>query len=460
MKKTSPLERTQLIGKGLLTGWQEVFRFTLVQTLKSKAFLVSFMLLALFSMVSVPLMHRLTSGDDTKQARRTIEKVYVLNEGALPTEVVLEHLALFDKDIVFEESQTSVEEVTASLEEETGTLVFHLSEEEEAYTLEIIRANTSTKESEIRALRNYFLDHFENLKGQSLGLSEEESFLLRTPIGTKITFLDQANASVEEEDTSISSIEYWFIYGLLFIVLMVNILASTQVANAIVIEKSTRVVEYLLISIKPLALMVGKVLSMLTLVMGQVACMIGLAFIGKKVYQTFFLQSDASVVGQFLPENLWLTITPVSLFLSVVVILLGMLFFAVLAGLAGATVSRLEELSEGLMVFTMINLLGCYMGMGASGVLMGIGMNPFVLFAFLFPISSPFILPGAILIGKVSLPLILLAIFLLLVTNALLFLFVARVYESLILHHGNTVKLKQLLAFSKAIRRGNDEKSL
>jgi len=80
---------------------------------------------------------------------------------------------------------------------------------------------------------------------------------------------------------------------------------------------------------------------------------------------------------------------------------------------------------------------------------MGKGTNAYVLFSFLFPLSSPFVLPGAILVGRANLPLIVIAIVLQIALVLILLRFVAKVYETLILHNGNTIKLKQLFQISK-----------
>jgi ABC-2 type transport system permease protein len=61
-----------------------------------------------------------------------------------------------------------------------------------------------------------------------------------------------------------------------------------------------------------------------------------------------------------------------------------MIFYATLAGLAGATVSRIEEIQEGLTLFILTNMVGVYIGIAASGILMGAGINGFVIFSFLF----------------------------------------------------------------------------
>jgi len=89
--------------------------------------------------------------------------------------------------------------------------------------------------------------------------------------------------------------------------------------------------------------------------------------------------------------------------------------------------------------------------MGAAGVLMASGTNGFVTFALLFPLSSPFLLPGAMFVGKVSVGLSILSIVFLVIFMILLFKFVAKVYETLILHNGSRIGLKELVKISKNV---------
>jgi ABC-2 type transport system permease protein len=194
--------------------------------------------------------------------------------------------------------------------------------------------------------------------------------------------------------------------------------------------------------------MIGKVFAMMIATMIQVLSMV-LALFVSNVISASFSSEGVSLLTHLLPKDMFANINIINLILCIILVCLGLTFYAVLAGLAGATVSRLEELNEGLTLFTVISIVGVYIGLGAASTLMGSGINGFVIFAFLFPLSSPFVLPGAILIGKASLPLIGIAIVLELVSIILLFRFVAKVYETLILHNGNTIKLKQLFQLSK-----------
>ncbi len=197
--------------------------------------------------------------------------------------------------------------------------------------------------------------------------------------------------------------------------------------------------------------MIGKILAMLTAVLFQVISMIVALFISNIISRGLSSSSGESVLSQFLPKNIFQNLNITNIIFCLILIGVGMIFYATLAGLAGASVSRLEELSEGLTLFTLINLIGAYVGMGAASVLMASGINGFVIFSFLFPLSSVFILPGALLIGKVTLPFVAAAIALQIITIMLLFKFVAKVYETLILHNGNKIKLKELIKISKTV---------
>jgi ABC-2 type transport system permease protein len=306
-------------------------------------------------------------------------------------------------------------------------------------------------DNSLEVLQNSIVKQFDIFKMNALGVKDEQLAIIHSEVKTKVSMADVNGIEIVKTDTSISNSEYMFIYGLLFIVMMVNIMASTQIASSIVTEKSTRVSEYLLTSVKPLALMVGKITAMLSAVLLQMISLVAILVVSNKVSAALSDSNSGSVLSQYLPKNIFQNLNIINFMFCLILIVLGMIFYATLAGLAGATVSRIEELSEGLMLFTFINIIGAYIGIGAAGVLMANGINGFVIFAFLFPLSSPFILPGAILVGKASLPMVAAAIVLQVIFIILLFKFVAKVYETLILHNGNKIKIKELIKLSKTV---------
>jgi ABC-2 type transport system permease protein len=441
--------------KNNLTGWKDVFSFTLIQTLKNKAFIISYVVLIIIMMVSMPVVHMITgSGNSNTNEPNPVKKVYVNNETTLP-DMDFKELLKDEKlsHIIFETMKDAYNVTEKRIDEnEKEAIILTVKEIEGKYSLNFIKSSKSSiNENSIKVLANAAVKQFETFKINALGISPTQLSMINAQVKTNVFMADTNGVEIMKEDTSISTSQYWFIYGILFIVMMVNIMASTQIATSIVTEKSTRVIEFLLTSVKPLAIMVGKILAMLTAVLLQIISMLAMLVISNKISGVLYSSTDGNTLSQYLPKNIFQNLSVINILFCLILIVLGMIFYAVLAGLAGATVSRLEEINEGLMLFTFTNLIGVYIGIGAAGILMGKGINSFVIFSFLFPLSSPFILPGSILIGKAGLPIVAGSIVLQAIFIILLFKFVAKVYETLILHNGNTIKIKELIKISKTV---------
>lgn len=440
------------MNKSNINGWKDVFAFTLRQTLKNKAYLVSFVLLLMLSMVSMPLIKTITSGNEDADAPSPIQRVYVVNQTAL-TNINFNGYLKDEKlnHILFEDLKEDYDTVVDRIENgETTSVILSIADQNGEFSLNFLKASKGpVKDSHLQYLVVSVSKQFEAFKLEALGVTEEQAAILHAEVSTKVSLADANGAIIVKENTAISNAEYWFMYGILFVILMVNMMASTQIATSIVTEKSTRVVEYLLTSVRPLALMVGKILAMLIAVLLQIVTMVIVLFASNKV--SAGLSGSESVMAQYLPKDIFGNLNIVNILICLILFVLGIIFYATLAGLTGATVSKLEEISEGMTLFTLVNLLGVYIGLGAANTMMASSDNGFVIFALLFPLSSPFVLPGAILVGKASLLMAAGAIVLQLVFIVLLFRFVAKVYETLILHTGNKIKLKDLVKLSKAV---------
>ncbi len=438
--------------KSNLTGWKDVFTFTLKQTLKNKAYLVTLIILLLIAAASMPVVTLIKGNGDDQTGPNPIQKVYVYNNSLL-SDMDFNGLIKDERlsHIIFELTKSDYNRMTEKVEQEEQTSVLlTLSNTDGFYSLSFLKASKGpVKDRSLSQLGDAVAKQFDAFKLEALGVSEEQSKLLHTEVSSEVFLADADGEIIIKESTAISNIEYWFIYGLLFFIMMVTSMSGPQVATSIVTEKSTRVVEYLLMSVRPLALMVGKVFAMLCAAFIHMVGMVLMLFASDKL--TTVLTSGESALSQFLPENMFQNLNLVNILLCFVLVILGVTFYATLAGLAGATVSKLEQISEGLTLFTLTYLVGAYVGLGAANTMMASSDNAFVTFALLFPLSSPFIMPGAILVGKASLAMAGLAIVLELLFIVLLFRFVAKVYETLILHNGNKIKVKDLVKLFRTV---------
>ena len=377
---------------------------------------------------------------------------------------------MIEKHIVIEEPKETMEEIQKRIsEEEPNAVALILMEDEQYCYIQFLRSpDGDVTTYELSLLGESVQNAYTKAKVETLGLTEEEMTFFETSVIASSSIVDTEDAIVLE-DTSISDVEYWFVYGMMFAVLMVCVMGSSQVAGSIVQEKSSRIVEYLLTSIRPLALIVGKVLAMLTAVLAQMIVLILSAFLSSKIGEVIS-GTGTNMITQYMTPEMLSSLNVGNIILGLVVAGLGMILYATLAGLCGATASRMEEAGDSQILLTFTSLIGFYIGMGASTTLMTSGDNAFVTFdarnangdafvtfALIFPISSAFLLPAALLIGKANVVTAVIAIAVLLLSIVLMFQFVARVYETLILHNGSRIKMKEVIAMARqAKRKGNN----
>lgn len=197
----------------------------------------------------------------------------------------------------------------------------------------------------------------------------------------------------------------------------------TWVAMGVVEEKSSRVVELLLSSVRPVQLLAGKLLGIGALAAAQVAALGAAALITATASKTVTL-----------PASELLTVL-----ISFVAFLLGFAFFASLSAALASTVSRQEDVS-GIMAPVTVSLTLSYLA--AFTVAAG-GDSTFARVLSLVPPVSSIAMPARIARGEASVADVVLAIGVLIVTAAAILTVAARIYRASILHTGSRLKLRR-----------------
>ncbi len=436
--------------KNSCRGWKDVFSFTLTQTLKSKPYLIAMVIMFVFSVISMPILSLITKNPaEEGDVKSNITKAYLSNQTPYGELAVSAELATGYEGIVIEPLTESEEIVTKRLaEEEVSAVLISITDSGMQANIRLLKSPEGpVKNYELQTLGESVQRAYQKAKMTALGVTEEQLAYLSVQVLPSAGVIDTKEAEVVE-DTSITSGEYWFIYGLMFVIIMVSILSSTQVASSVVVEKSSKVLEYILISVRPLAIIVGKVLAMLVATLLQMLMMIVGLVVSNKISMGITGEEN-NVLAQYLSPEIMSNLKPGNVIIGLVVAGIGMVLYATLAGLCGATVSRMEEVNECLTVLTVATLVGFYIGMMAADGMMTSGTSAFSTFALLFPLSSAFLLPGALLVGRVDLWILLLSVLILIISVMAMFAFVAKVYESLILHNGKRIRMKELLTIFK-----------
>lgn len=401
-----------------LSGTGQVYRFTLSQLLKSRANRVTLIIMVLLAAVSMPLTALL--GGETPETSDTagLASVRVDNR----TDLALDFSGdAYWADTDFSADAGEPDAVVTITGDETGYQVA-VNGSETAHAGEL----SQLAETARQAVRDACL--------RAAGLSSRQ--------------MEALTASTEEEDSHEDG--FWVQYGYSILAMILCLMSASYVIRAVVEEKDSRLVELLLVSVKPMALLAGKILAVMAFTFGWllamlagfgVSCGLTAGLMGSGVLQKQLSGLLAAVPR--VQEDLW---QAAGVLLVLLVSLgLGYLTMSLIGGVAGACCSGMEDAGEAtgpVMLLTMAGYLAsCVVGAVPSG--------PVAVFSTLCPIVSIFCAPVQFAGGNVSFWLVLASWAIQAAVIWGLLTLASRVYAGLIVHRGSRVKLRELMSMAK-----------
>ncbi len=222
------------------------------------------------------------------------------------------------------------------------------------------------------------------------------------------------------------------------ILMMITIMGVSTLSAGVVEEKSSRVVEILLTTVRPRTLLLGKILGIGSAML--VIFLIYLAGIFGGLWISGLLEGAGVVVQALGALGVWGYVPMVVLW-----ILLGYFTFASITGGLAATVSRQEDLGAVQTPIIFMQLIPMYVAMYLVPYLPEATVTKVLSYV---PIFSPYLMPMRAAVGDVAPWEHGLAIGLSLVAIPLLGILAGKIYERSILHVGERVKLTNI--FGKA----------
>jgi ABC-2 type transport system permease protein len=253
----------------------------------------------------------------------------------------------------------------------------------------------------------------ETLQGAGVGQGEIQSALAPPPL--PVRSLEPVDENARSKRT-IATVAVFVLYGQL-------IGYCFAVAMGVVEEKSTRVVEVLLAAVRPVQLLAGKIIGigLVGLLQLTVVGVVGLAV--ATASNTISLPPDAAgTIGSVL---LWF--------------LLGYAFYSSLFAVAGAIVSRQEELQNTATPLNLLMIASFFIAFSSS---VGGGDTTLSKVSSFLPPVAPLVMPLRIAGGDATMWEVALSLGIMLASIVAVVLLAARLYEGAILRTGARVKLR------------------
>lgn len=412
-------------------GIKQVFSFSLQQYFKQKATFVMLLIMLLCSVGSVFIMS--ASMKRGQNANRDGETLYILNESPY----ALDPAELPDY-LIPEPVEGSGEAWLSRLNGEKKNVLLWIDPDPEGGWR--IRACTGegskVSGTESARIASYGRNAFRSAKLAASGADgEQQAAALARYSAEAVT---QKDFLAPPEDNGGEPFDQGrFLIGFVYAIVafMLVSMSVSYVVRAVAEEKSSKLIDQLMVSVRPLALIWGKILAAMCVVLAGIL-MIAL---GMAVTRTLLgveplpggVSIGAVLAGLGAKELLCILLS----------LLLGYLCFSLLGGIAGSCSSGEEGTDTAATAATLLSLAGYMIGIFTSFS----GNRALQTVVSLLPLISAFTAPARYISGDISFWVLLLSWVLQAGTGLLLGRFCAAVYGALLIHRGEKIKLKQLL---------------
>ncbi len=228
---------------------------------------------------------------------------------------------------------------------------------------------------------------------------------------------------------SASGVKSTSVVGLVLLFVMLSQYCTWTLVG-VMQEKSSRVVEVLLATVRPIQLLGGKVLGIGIVALGQAALVVAFAL----------------VVGAAAGSDLLHGTAPLALLCELLWLVLGYAFYCWVYAAAGSTAERQDQIQTLALPLSIPIILGYVFSLTA--VSSGNADLFFKILAYV-PLTAPFCMSALVGLGQATWWELLASVLTSIAGTVALAIFAARLYRRAVLHTGGRVHLRELLVHSQ-----------
>ena len=466
--------------KNELKGLGKIFAFTFERQVKSTGYLVGTIVFALLCfLLPAGIMAAVEYfGGDSDSAVETaavspVQTVYVADEtdGAADWNLLTQAGSETFGGISYV-TCGSLEEADAQAGQEEHSLILLLEEakktaqentlsqasngSQNGYQMHLLLPdNTSLSEGDAGDLESFLQANFQIILLQKSGIDPDAAAELLVPATTEVTTVGEE--ALSETEAALESMRE--VLGMLLPYLNIMILYflvlfyGQGVANNVIMEKTSKLMDTFLVAVKPTAMVFGKVLAVTAASMLQfvivAASLIGGFAAGSALVRMINPDSDMLLLLFFdsLSEFQGVLTVP-GILLAVVMMVSGFFLYCSLSAIGGSAAGKPEDLSSTNVVFTTVLIVSFLAALYAGGI-GSMDSGAFAKWLDFVPFTSILVTPSRIMLGEVSLGMGFVSLLLVLIVSVLCLLLAGKVYRMMALYKGNPPTPAKLMKMLK-----------
>lgn len=250
------------------------------------------------------------------------------------------------------------------------------------------------------------------------------------------------NVMIEGESVSLGQDQinnFFYTYIMIMALYIVIVLYGQMISTSVAAEKSSRAMELLITSAKPVNMMFGKVFAACLAGFLQLALIFGSAYVFYNINKSYMEDMKFINTAFDIPLEL--------LIYMLVFFVLGFLVYATMYGAVGSTVSKTEDLNTASMPVTFLFVIGFMIViMAISGSTVD---SPLMKVCSFIPFTSPMVMFARIAMSTVPVTEIAVSIAVLVISVFVIGVFSARIYRVGVLMYGSVLKPADILKLAK-----------
>ena len=427
------------------TGWKEVFSFTASQNIKGSKFISSTIIIGIvimiaFAMCSVlPAITQLKSDEQDivdeeqyKDGFENVKRVYVINGTEYSDESMKVYLSAANEQITNQGGFLFIDEITNTMLKDENAIFVDIKNESDSIKLYVLLTSNTKISEEVADKLAEMIVYSTNIVAFSICEMDEDMIAyLSLPTYSDVADNDEHNESIGELLAKI-----FVPMAIALFMYMVILLYGQSISQAVVADKSSKLIEVLLTSVRPYAIIAGKVLGTASVAILQIMIWVVLGVIGYLVGGIIAESINPDYTNVFnnvinvMRQGSGSAFTIPALILGLVAVVVGFFMYSVFAGLAGSCVSKIEDLSSVNAIFQLPVAISFSIAYFTSLLAVSGDVNPVLLDVVrMVPITAPFIISADIIVGNVSLVTGGISILLMVASCYILILLTGKIYK-------------------------------
>lgn len=423
----------------------KVIHFTFQRLLKNKANIILSVILIVAALVSIPIVSIImkdSSPEVIVPSDIAISGVWINNQTEYPISHNFESESPW-YGVEFHIADFGAGEYDQRINRDEAFVDIYFDSAQQTYAIKVYAlSETLFAPSDLVSLSYLMQDLFERSRLESHNVSDEqmaEALMgYYTNTMTEKTFLDKDGG----RDTELRFVVQ-YVYSIAILIL--GLFSTAYIIRAIIEEKGSNIVELLMVSVKPLAVITGKIIAVMLYIFAFFMILIASIVISWFISSSFLDTSGISSMINDIGISSAMSLGPESAFVLLFSLLLAYLMIAIMGGISGSACSSMEDMESAQLSVVFIILVGYILS----------SLAPFfdstpasVLFAII-PIISMFTAPISYVFGDISSGVLLLSWAFQTLIIIYLSLFCSRVYSELFIYKGNRIKFIELVSLSR-----------